>query len=193
MTLRRKLSAIALGAGLALVAVIVGVRIIGAARGLVDVTEPLLREAEARWDAHRVDDYQVRIEVSGPLQGVYEMHVQSRKPRLVLFNSVPLDNERTKSTWTVEGMFRLIEMDLVNQATASKNGNRLVVRAAFDEALGYPVRYLRHDYLSRTTVSWHVTRFDLLPANSQDATQGVEPEPGSRAAPDSSFDHVTGS
>jgi hypothetical protein len=165
MSLRRKLVAGMLGGCLGIVAAAISWRLF-ATGGLKDVTESELREAKERWRSNRLENYRMRIELDGPLQGAYEIKVAEGQPQSMTFNSNPIGNRRTMATWTVEGMFRLLDIDLLSQAQALQTGNRLVVRADFHETLGYPQRYHRHDFLTRTSLTWKVTQFE--PARSGD-------------------------
>lgn len=129
---------------------------------MTDVTQENLDAAVELWENARseIDGYSATIEVEGGMPGVYRISVSSGEVESVTFNDSPLELERTRAVWTVEGMHEMVDLDLHRKQQLAQGGNNtFVTRASFDPEFGYPKKYVRFDYGTKQTVTWTVTSF----------------------------------
>lgn len=124
--------------------------------------------ARNRWSAGAVENYDVEVAVTGRQAATYSVQVRNGKVVNATRNGNVLPQQRTWTTWTVEGMFETIGRDLDSvqrheTGRAEPNTPRLQLRAVFDPQLGYPQRYLRTEMVrfgANPEVSWKVLRFE---------------------------------
>ncbi|MCA9215208.1 MAG: hypothetical protein KDB27_19205 [Planctomycetales bacterium] len=129
---------------------------------MANVTVESLERATDTWNSIRneIDGYTATIVVEGPMPGEYRISVRNGDVESVQFNDSPLTLERTSRVWTVDGMLQMVDLDLEKKTRLADAGNNTFVnRAYFDPTYGYPKRYLRFDYSSKSTVTWTVTEF----------------------------------
>ncbi len=126
-------------------------------RTLPALTADRLTQADARWRAARVRDYNIEIEVRGAQPAVYAVEVREGEPISATRNARPLTQRRTWETWTVPGMFDTLASDVDSLAA----GRNLVVRSLFTD-VGLPERYERIEMGTGHQVSWEVKRFEVL-------------------------------
>jgi hypothetical protein len=124
-------------------------------------------ESFRKWEAAGVRDYDIEIKVTGRQAATYAVQVRAGIPISAQRDGYALPQQRTWSTWTVEGMFETIGRDLESvekHATgrAESGTPQLQLRGTFDPELGYPQRYLRTEMVkfgANPEVSWGVVRF----------------------------------
>lgn len=125
-------------------------------------------EARRRWETAALHDYDIKVSVSGRQAATYAVQVRDGEVVGATRNSEPLPQQRTWSTWTVEGMFETISRDLDSvekhlEGRADASTPQLQLRALFHSELGYPQQYLRTEMVrfgANVEVSWEVVKFD---------------------------------
>lgn len=137
-------------------------------RGLPTVTAERLTQARAVWSERGPSSYRVRVRVTGRQAAIYEVVVRDGEVAAASRNGQPLKSSRTLGTWSVPGMYTTIQLDL----DAIARGQPVMIRAEFDERLGYPRRFHRLDTSGTTgnpEVYWEV---DRLEAGAGDEDEG---------------------
>jgi len=114
-----------------------------------------------KWQDKAPLDYRIRTVVAGRQAAEYEVTVREGRVVSATRNGQPLTQPRTMGTWSVPGMFDTIELD-VNTTEEPNPRLKLTLRGEFDEQWGYPRRYLRNDYTSKTETQWEVTQFEPM-------------------------------
>jgi hypothetical protein len=151
-----------------------------AGRDQIDaLTQDKWSEAFERWKRADVRDYNVRVSVTGRQAATYAVEVRGGTVLNAMRDGVPLPQQRTWSTWTVEGMFETIARDLDSvdkHATGRADAGtpQLQLHATFHPQLGYPQSYLRTEFVRfapNHEVSWTVVEF-TQPTSADD---GHEP------------------
>jgi hypothetical protein len=127
--------------------------------------------AREKWDENELPNYNIEVKVTGTQGATYRAEVREGKAVAAWRNDKPLLQERTFNTWSVRGMFGTISRDIdhVERRAAGKaeqNTPRLTLRGEFDPKTGYPARYRRIEWGSAVEVSWQVTKFEPMPAES---------------------------
>jgi hypothetical protein len=129
---------------------------------MTDVNQEMLDAAVAKWSDNHPKSYDATISVEGAMPGQYRINVRDGKVESVSFNNSPLTLERTREVWTCDGMLRMVEQDLMTKVRLAAAGNEtFVTRVYFDPNYGFPKRYLRLDYHTKSTVTWNVAEFDV--------------------------------
>ena len=125
-----------------------------------------LDAARELWTRTQVPDYHIEIVVQGRQPATYAVDVEKGEAVKALRNQNPLTQPRTFGTWSVDGMFRTIESDILSfesQLDVSKSSGKLptlMLRAEFDPQYGYPKRYFRADWQRNLETNWVVSRFE---------------------------------
>ena len=74
------------------------------------------------------------------------------------------------------GQFDTLEIELDNAQKPDEAYNapraRVVLRASFDEQLGYPKRFQRRVLGTHHAIEWQVTRFDVVEGSAAAADDG---------------------
>ncbi len=128
---------------------------------------PLLSQAELDgaqklWQEHGPLSYDMDIEIRGARPGSVHINVKNRVP-MAETRDGRVPPEHTWETWTVPGMFDMLEKDMEiaenpEQAIQAEPGTTWLLRCEFDPQLGIPRRY--HRIVSGgPEVYWRVTRF----------------------------------
>jgi hypothetical protein len=153
------------GATLLLAALVVAGIVVLFREDLPELTAANLAAAEARWAQSGPANYDLRVELGGARPGVFEIEVRdgvvAAAPKL---NGNPVRGRHTWETWSVAGQFGTIGRELELAANPASEmqlaeDTRLVLRAKFDEALGYPKEFRRIVMGSGPEISWRVTEF----------------------------------
>lgn len=118
------------------------------------------------WRAHPIENYSIRIRVTGTQEGVYEVDVRDGKAVAAQRNGEPLLQRRTFETWSIGGMLSTIARDVENdlawrEGKAKPGTPRLLLRAEFHPEYSYPITYRRIQFGSTVEVAWHVESFQL--------------------------------
>lgn len=131
--------------------------------GLPQIQPADLAQAQERWRANEVKDYDAVIVLGGRQTGTLKIEVRGGEPQSLSRNGTPLKEPRTWRPWTVPGMFETLETDFENAAKpAEKFGSaevQVVLRAKFDSVYGFPRRYLHQVYGRHDDLTWEVTEF----------------------------------
>jgi hypothetical protein len=130
-----------------------------------DPTPPLtaaaLHDAEARWAAAKIRNYDIEIEVHSRQQETYAVEVRDGAPQQAWRNGRPLKQIRTFDSWSVPGMFDTIHSDFDRTDRPGQPTPELVLRAEFDPQTGVPLKYRRIEWGGDIEISWRVTKFEL--------------------------------
>jgi hypothetical protein len=156
------------GGIIGLVAMAIVVRVSSRESGTPALAKSDWELARKRWNAGPVENYDIEVVVTGRQAANYSVQVRDGKVVNATRNGNVLPQQRTWTTWTVEGMFETIARDLDSvqrheTGRAEPTTPRLQLRAAFDPQLGYPQRYLRTEMVrlgANPEVSWNVVRFE---------------------------------
>jgi hypothetical protein len=168
---RRKLRASMLLAGCAvgsigsLLAIVCGVLFLRSTKALPPLTADDLAAAERLWAERGPSDYDLDVEIGGRQSGRFHIEVRSGRTTTVTRNGVQ-PQRRTWDTWTVPGMFDTLDQELELAARPEgafgQPGARAVMRAVFDDDLGFPKRYERFVLGTVYEIRWEVTRFEAV-------------------------------
>ncbi|HET6884136.1 MAG TPA: DUF6174 domain-containing protein [Pirellulales bacterium] len=167
---RRPLRAsdVALGAAagaLLAIAVMVVLAVVSRRQSAPELTEQALRAAQQRWEKRGPNNYRMDLVVTGRQASRYHVEVQGGKPTQVLRDDHPIP-PRTWYYSTVPGLFEVLEHDMEcsddpTHGFGARPGSRAVLRAVFDERLGYPRKFERlilgEPHLDMT---WEIIRFE---------------------------------
>ena len=121
--------------------------------------------AERRWRENELQNYDVRVAVTGRQAAEYTVQVRDGEVMAATRNGYPLRQRRTMGTWSVPGMFGTICSDVSNlekhrAGEADATTPQVLLRGTFHEQFGYPIRYLRTElrkWQNNSEVSWEVT------------------------------------
>lgn len=116
-------------------------------------------EGWSQWQSVAPADYRIKTVVEGRQPAEYEVVVREGRIVKATRNGQPLTQQRTMGTWSVPGMFDTIELDL-DTTEETQPRLQLTLRGEFDEQWGFPRRYLRNDYTSKTETQWTVIEFE---------------------------------
>jgi len=131
--------------------------------GLPECKPEDLAAARAKWEAARVRDYDITIQLSGRQSGEIKVSVRDGEATAMTRNGVQPKQERTWEPWTVPGMFDTLDVDFENaKKPKEKFGNDAAgvnMRCLFDEQYGYPKKYLHQVMGRHQDLEWEVTEF----------------------------------
>lgn len=138
--------------------------------------------AREKWDKNELPNYDIEVKVTGTQGATYRVQVREGKAVAAWRNDKPLLQERTFSTWSVRGMFGTISRDIDHlerraAGKGEKNTPRLTLRGEFDAQTGYPARYRRIEWGSPVEVSWQVTKFEPISAETSPQTPPPQTPP----------------
>jgi len=122
--------------------------------------------AKERWRVNGASSYDIEVQVTGTQEARYRVEVRDGQAIAAWRNGVPLQQQRTFSTWSVPGMFGTMSRDIEvlekhAAGRADANTPRITMRAEFDEKFGYPARYRRIQWGSPVQMIWQVTKFEV--------------------------------
>lgn len=182
---RRGLSA-RIGRGLLLGAALLGIVLLVATLLARDRMPPLtateLEQAELRWQAARLNDYDMEVVVSGRQPSNFQVEVRGGEPVGLTRNGV-VPRRGMWDVWTVPGMFDTLQQELDQAANpagpfGSPSGTQVVERAIFDERYGFPKKYHRIVMGTPLEISWEVVHFQPLNSKSgPPSARQATPEP----------------
>ena len=113
-------------------------------------TEPVTRErlaaARERWKSANITSYDLDLETTGEMTGLYHLEVRARQLAKITRNGQSM-NPGDRDYWTVDGWFQAIEEDLDN-AEKPKTDDPAShcdywLRVRYHSTLGYAQRYIR--------------------------------------------------
>lgn len=135
------------------------------------LTEEALQAAIARWDARKLQDYDLDIELGGNRPGEIHVEVRGGQVAHMTRDGVEPRQKRTWAVWSVPGMFDTLEQELDNarrpaDAFQAKGASQMVLWAEFDPEWGYPRKYDRVVLGADFEVHWKVTRFEPKPGEN---------------------------
>lgn len=133
-----------------------------------------LREARELWRRRGPTSYTLVIETRGAAGS--RSVVEVRDGEVVSMQTGERPASRTAwPYWSVEGLFDFLDSELRNAAAARQTygaePEQVVLKASFDDELGYPRRFLRHVLGSRNSVEWEVESLIALPRSAAAANE----------------------
>jgi hypothetical protein len=146
------------------------------------LTADELEQAELRWQATRLRDYDMEVSVSGRQPSNFHLEVRRGEPVALTRNGVA-PRRGMWDVWTVPGMFDTLQQELDHAANpagpfGSPPGTQVVERATFDERYGFPKKYHRIVMGTPLEISWEVVHFRPLDSQSGPSTaRQATPEP----------------
>lgn len=159
--------------GLIVIAMCIGLVVVlwAVRRPIPTVTRAGWQEARTLWESKKPASYRIQTRVTGRQGARYDVTVEEGRVVRALRNGQPLSEGRTQATWTVEGMFDTIALDVESLERASRGqteGARpsLLLRCQFHPEWGYPDVFQRIEWGVGSTnpdVTWKVDRFEVLP------------------------------
>ena len=120
--------------------------------------------ARARWRNASIRGYIIEIETRGLRPALHRVVVAQGKV-VERTTDGELAPARVHGTWSVDGMFDTLDMELRNRANPKipygvDSADQVVTRVVFDKKYGFPRSYLRH-VLGRTgSIEWVVKSFE---------------------------------
>lgn len=144
------------------------------------LTREAYDQANRLWDAHGPAHYNLDVEVTGNRPGKIHVEVRSGQAVEMLRDGVEPRQRRTWYYWTVPGMLDTIgqELDQADDPARSFGapaGSEVILRARFDEALGYPASYSRVVAGQNLDMGWTVTRFEAVAETDSRENKNEEP------------------
>lgn len=132
------------------------------------LTDEALAAAEKNWESAGPASYNLDLELVGSQAGTIQVEVRNGEVTRMVRNGHVPRQRRTWYYWSVPGQFETIHIDLAgaehpDQAFGVAPGTRAVIRAEFDERLGYPKFYQRILLGTGIHVEWTTTRFEVVP------------------------------
>jgi len=145
-----------LGAGLALELFVV--------ERLPQLTVEALDAAEKLWDTKGPKSYNLDLTIEGAQPGVVHVEVRDGVTTAMQRDGLAPQQRRVWDVWAVPGMFETIERELQLAEDPQHEmdlaaGAKVDLRAEFDPAYGYPVRFHRIVFGGGPEVYWKVTKF----------------------------------
>jgi hypothetical protein len=147
---------------LAVACVLLALRYFVAER-LPDLTEATLEAAMKRWEQNGPASYDMDIELRGARPG--NVHVEVRAGQVTAHTrDGRIPNESTWYTWSVPGMFDMLERDIQiasnpQQEIQAPPGSKWWLRCEFDPMFGYPAIYHQVVTGGGPEVFWQVIDF----------------------------------
>lgn len=116
--------------------------------------------AVARWRDRAASDYDMRVEFSGAQVGDFRVEVRGGEVTRLVRDGQPLVNRGTWQSWTVPGMFEIIEIDLARlERPDADAAGEYRVSVDFDPEWGYPQRYRQIQLGNQKSSEWRITEF----------------------------------
>jgi hypothetical protein len=141
--------------------VVVALVLVIRSRRLPRLTRDAFDAAKAKWDAARLDSYELTVRVTGMQPGIYEVSVENGTAKSATFDGRDLTRPRTFGTWSVPGMFDTLARDL----ETNERHDYLMLGAEFHPDFGIPMSYERIELRTgaHDALQWNVTRFQPNP------------------------------
>ena len=152
-----------IGAAVFIGLILITVSLLARRGSIPELTRSEFDRALSKWNSSEPSRYSITTTVVGRQPATYSVAVANGDVVVALRNDHPLKDQRTLGTWSVPGMFRTIEHDLIAIESDAANGvasSDLHLRAEFDPQWGFPTRYLRVEWTSGAQVSWSVDQFE---------------------------------
>jgi hypothetical protein len=127
------------------------------------LTDSALQAAESRWREIGIRDYHLVYRMN---QSTYDVQVRDG-----VVSEVTVDGRRPYAAdwrnYAVEGMFELLRLEVENLTDPAGpfagQGAAIPARVRFNEAAGYPERYLRGGGPAGRSAVIEVLRFEIIP------------------------------
>lgn len=143
------------------------------------LTRAAYDEASRRWDEQAPANYNLDVEVTGNRPGKIHVEVRDGQAVHMVRDGVEPRQRRTWYYWTVPGMLDTIGQELEKiddpaRGFGAPAGSEVILRAEFDETLGYPVSYSRVVAGQNLDMGWKVTDFETVPATDRVENEKTE-------------------
>jgi hypothetical protein len=140
------------------------------------LTREAYDHANRLWDEHGPANYNLDVDVSGNRPSQIHVEVRDGQAIEMLRDGVEPSQRRTWYYWTVPGMLDTIgqELDKVDdpeKGFGAPAGSQVILRAQFDDRLGYPRSYSRVVAGQNLDMGWTVTRFEVVDAKGLPADE----------------------
>jgi hypothetical protein len=132
---------------------------------LPQLTEQRLQAAIRQWDESGVESYVMDLEISGMRAGKVHVEVKNGIVIGLVRDGQTPRQRRTWDAWSVPGQFDMMQRGLeiasdpVGELQAAR-GAEVVVRAEFDQQLGYPVAFSQVTLGGGPEFAWKTVRFE---------------------------------
>lgn len=128
------------------------------------LTAESLDQAIARWHAHRPDNYNLDLTLSGGQTGLIHVEVRDGEVTAMTRNGRTPEQRRTWDYWSVENQFDALALELESarqpeRAFGVTGEHSVVLRAEFDPRYGFPRVYHRVVLGNSSELRWDVTSF----------------------------------
>jgi hypothetical protein len=131
-----------------LVAVIAGLNVYHEQHRL---TRAKLEEAQKRWSAAGLKDYDIAVTVGGRTRGVYQVQVRDGRASGGTVNGKPFDPPQLARSWTMDELLNtILERDLENDA--KPDSPTVYTQVEFDPHDGHLIHYLRNSVRQNVTL-----------------------------------------
>jgi len=126
-----------------------------------------LKEARARWQADGPASYDLDLVVGGNRPGNIHVQVRSGQVTALTRDGRTPPQRRTWQYWSVPGQFEMLDDEIENAAEPERHyqvpaGSQVLLRAAFDPRLGYPLKFSRVVVDKPLNVSWETVGFEAV-------------------------------
>ena len=125
-----------------------------------------LAVARERWREHGPADYEIILQMGGALTDRRRIVVRDHQVVEMTINDQTA-SESAWVFWSVDGLFTFLEQEIHNKENpipglGVSDPRQIVLRARFDEELGYPIYFLRHLLGRQQGTEWEVVAFEAL-------------------------------
>lgn len=166
-----RVAGLLVGALLGLVLPVLVISLFRSGHQLPALTPERLEAARAAWQAHGPDSYEMEIRIAGRRPGTVRITVLDGEPVAMTRDGVTPKRRASWDAWTVPGMFDTLELELADadhpeRGFGASPQARVVELARFDDRTGCPLEYQRYILGTPLDMSWQVTEFKALTAES---------------------------
>lgn len=128
------------------------------------LTEARLAEARERWSNSGVDTYVLELEMRGSLNEIRTVEVEAGIVIDMTAGEAPAARSAWDA-WSVEGLFTLLERELVNAQTPMEtygieDPSLIHLEASFCPKLGYPLFFRRQVEGATLPIEWEIVRLE---------------------------------
>ncbi len=150
----------ALGAGLLLVAVLIGLKVFVADK-TPDLTEESFQAALQKWQARGPASYDLDVQIGGAQPGIAHVEVRNGTVTVATRDGLPLQ-DWNMDEWSIAGQFEALEREFEfaedpQGEMQAPPGARIWLRCEFDPEYGYPRRFHRYATGGAPEVYWRTS------------------------------------
>ena len=128
-----------------------------------DLTQARLEAAQRLWEESGPSSYTIEVQMAGALSDLRRVEVLDGRVTDMTVEGRPVA-ESAWEYWSVEGMLGFLQTELRNRddppaSLGVTDPSQIVLRARFDEQLGYPTYFFRHILGRQQSTEWDVVSF----------------------------------